>query len=222
MKPLNPEQLKSHLAAERIEAYAQDDQDLEIALARYLLNLSLCESLYPSLQFAEITLRNAISAKLTHKFGSENWPRTNANFPLWQQEQIQGAIEKLGKRKKPTTSGRVIAEMSFGFWTGFFNKCHASTGIGHHLSASIFPNAPKEEQNMKRLDQRWTQIRELRNRVFHHERIIHWKDLDQQHAGILQVISWMNADMAVLAKRIDRFPKIRAAGLSPWLNRISK
>lgn len=74
---------------------------------------------------------------------------------------------------------------------------------------------------MKRLDQRWTQIRELRNRVFHHERIIHWKDLNQQHESILEVIAWMNTDLAEMAKRVDRFPELRKAGLTPWLKKIS-
>ncbi|MEI7910066.1 MAG: hypothetical protein WCK77_10555 [Verrucomicrobiota bacterium] len=34
------------------------------------------------------------------------------------------------------------------------------------------------------MDQRWKRIRDLRNRVFHHERIIHWTDLPSQHAAI--------------------------------------
>jgi len=35
-------------------------------------------------------------------------------------------------------------------------------------------------------------VRALRNRVFHHERIVHWKDLDAQHDLILQIIGWIN------------------------------
>lgn len=45
---------------------------------------------------------------------------------------------------------------------------------------------------MKTLDQRWKRIRDLRNRVFHHERILHWNDLDQQHAEILEAIYWIS------------------------------
>jgi len=71
----------------------------------------------------------------------------------------------------------MVAELHFGFWTGFFNKLHAQTGVGYFLTKNVFSCAPKTERDMSRLDTRWNRIRNLRNRVFHHERIIHWKDL---------------------------------------------
>jgi len=37
--------------------------------------------------------------------------------------------------------------------------------------------------------------RELRNRVFHHERIIHWADLDSRHAAIMETLGWISSEL---------------------------
>ena len=63
-------------------------------------------------------------------------------------------------------------------------------------------------------------IRDLRNRVFHHERIIHWTDLDAQHAGLLEVIQWACPELAQLTVALDRYKNIRQQGLNPWLEKI--
>ena len=54
MNPVFFQQIEGILHTERIDAYRQDGADHTPALARYLLNMFLSESLYPALQFAEI------------------------------------------------------------------------------------------------------------------------------------------------------------------------
>ena len=73
---------------------------------------------------------------------------------------------------------------------------------------------------MRKLDGRLNSIRELRNRVFHHERIIHWKDLDAQHAGILQLIGWISPELCDLALSLDRYAAIRKSGEAPWIEKL--
>ena len=41
-----------------------------LALARYMLNMMLCESLYSSLQMCEVGLRNAIHRELSRLIGA--------------------------------------------------------------------------------------------------------------------------------------------------------
>jgi len=60
----------------------------------------------------------------------------------------------------------------------------------------------------------------LRNRVFHHERIIHWNDLDEQHREILELIAWMSPELHDLALALDRFVPLKSAGLRPWLAKV--
>lgn len=65
MNPAFFQQIEGILHTERIDAYRQDGANHNAALARYLLNMTLSESLYPALQFAEIALRNAVHRELS-------------------------------------------------------------------------------------------------------------------------------------------------------------
>jgi hypothetical protein len=216
------EQLETVLATERLDAYRQDDADEITTLSRYLLNMALCESLYSPLQFAEIALRNAVHVSLSNRFGAEAWYEAIPSGKLlsWQAKQIIGAKDRLGKASKPVTPGAIVAELHFGFWTGFFNRRHARTGLGHALASQIFLLAPKPERDLAKLDARWSNIRRLRNRVFHHERILHWTDLDDQHSALLELTSWISPELSELAVTLDRYMQIRTQGLSPWVEKI--
>lgn len=210
--------IEAILHTERIDAYRQDGADAKLTLARYLLNMALSESLYPSLQFAEIALRNAVHRELTVRCGTDAWfDSPLARLTSWQQDKVMEAKSTLGRNHKPLTPGRIVAELTFGFWTGFFNNAHARTGIGAFLSRSAFPHAPSTEQYQSRLDRRWQDIRDLRNRVFHHERILHWLDLDTRHQAILEIIRWMSPELHDLTNSLDRFVSIRNGGLNPWI-----
>lgn len=214
------EQMETILAPERLEAYRQDGSAPATTLARYLLNLALCETLYSPLQFAEVALRNALHTCLTARYGTAEWYDVAPALPAWQQKQLGEARQKLQAHGKPVTPGRMVAELQFGFWTGFFNKAHGGTGLGHALTSQAFAHAPRPERDMKKMDARWKRIRDLRNRVFHHERIIHWTDLDAQHAAIQEVIGWINPPLRDFARVLDRYAAIRQAGLPPWLDQL--
>lgn len=215
------QEIEGILDSERLDSYRQDGADHETTFARYLLNIALSEALYPALQFSEIALRNAVHRELTLRCGTDAWyDSAKARLTSWQQDKVQEAKITLKRLHKPLTPGRIIAELNFGFWTGFFNKAHARTGIGSFLSKNAFPHAPSTEQVQAKLATRWQSIRELRNRVFHHERILHWKNLNQQHQAILEIIAWMSPELKEFTRSLDRFASIRKDGLAPWSNHI--
>lgn len=221
MNPVFFEQVAQALATERLDAYRHDGAAPAVALARYVWNMALCEALYSPLQLAEVALRNAQHRALTTRFGAEAWyDVATAPLPDWQRAKVAEARQKLQVDGKPVTPGRMVAELSFGFWTGFFNKTQARSGLGYYLARQTFPHAPRTECDMVKLDARWRRIRDLRNRVFHHERIIHWKDLDTQHADILRLIGWIHPELHEMALVLDRFTTIRRDGLAPWIARI--
>ena len=82
---------------------------------------------------------------------------------------------------------------------------------------SIFRYLPKSRHNRKIIKAQLETIRTLRNRVFHHEHIVHWTDLDQQHLLILDFLRWVNPELLNLAEYMDRFSEVRSNGLLPWL-----
>ena len=135
-----------------------------------------------------------------------------------QQSQINEAKQTLGRLEKPFAPGRVVAELTFGFWTAFFNKRSAQNRDIIQLTARVFHSAPKSQRDIRSLNRRLTLLRELRNRVFHHERIIHWIDLDSRHAAMLETIGWISPELRQMA--LDRFSAIRQQGLNPWIEKI--
>ena len=221
MNPAFFQKIEGILHTERIDVYRRDGADHKLTLARYTLNMALSESLYPTLQFAEIALRNAVHQALTTRCGTDAWYDSPlARLSTWQQDKVTEAKDALKKRRKSLTPGRIVAELTFGFWTGFFNNWHARTGIGSYLAKNAFPHAPAAQQYHSHLDKRWQDIRDLRNRVFHHERILHWTDLDTRQYAILEIIFWISPELHDLAKALDRFVLIRKDGLSPWIEKL--
>ena len=215
--------LQIALASERLDAYRQDGANSLITLARYLRNMALCESLYSPLQMAEIALRNALQRGLATRFSTQEWYDDRNCWTLLsdaQREQIDEAKTSLASRNKPVTPGRVVAELTFGFWTAFFNKRFAQNSVVIHLATTAFQAAPKSERDILKLNRRWQRIRNLRNRVFHHERIIHWADLNQQHEQMLETVRWLSPDLHEMASVLDRFTEIRTAGEQPWIDKI--
>lgn len=221
------QQVESHISAERLQAYAASPadglNDPKVTLARYMLNIALCESLYPALQNCEIALRNAIHQHLSRLMGREDW----YDAPMfvmtsWGQEEIHKAKTKLQKLGKATTPGRVVAELQFGFWTSLFEAHYEQhTPFLPSGIKAVFPRMPKSMHKRKDRKNDLEQIRGLRNRVFHHERIVHWRDLDAQHQLILNVIGWISPELQKVTATMDRFQTVRAAGLRPFLSRAA-
>ena len=217
-------QVEAHISSERLAAYtyplSSGHTDSKVTLARYMLNMALCESLYPALQTCEIALRNAIHTYLAASLGREDWfDAPNFQLTPWAQLEVGKAKNKINKTGKPITAGRVVAELQFGFWTSLFeahyeqNTLFLPRGI-----KAVFPHLPKSLHKRKERKSDLERVRNLRNRVFHHERIVHWADLDTQHALILQIIGWISPPLQRMTIAMDRFQAVRKAGLTPYLS----
>ena len=168
----------------------------------------------------EVGLRNAIHIELSRLNGRKDW-YDSPSFPMtsWAQSEVANAKAKICGAKKIVTPGRVISEMTFGFWTSLFESHYEQRT--HFLPSGIkgvFPYLPKSLHNRKDRKADLEEIRQLRNRVFHHERIIHWKDLDSRHQQIHDVLGWLNPSLRHMAQAVDRFTELRSAGLKPWIN----
>lgn len=217
---VNIEMIKSTLSEERFAPYVKDGVDDRKGLARYSLNIALSQALYPSIHCLEVALRNAIHRELMNATSSDTWFDTLPMLTDKQRKDVTDAREKL---KRPgssvtITSGQVVAELSLGFWTAFFNKRNARDVMSGQLVKRVFKHAPKRVRSLQHVDNQLTKFRILRNRVFHHERIIHWgEDLDKRHAQVIEVIRWICPHLAQVALKHDSYQRVRKDGLQPWL-----
>lgn len=217
-------QVISALSTERMGSYGDCTKNAKSVLARYLLNMSLCECLYAPLQYCEVALRNAIHKDLSRKLGVETWfDSPHFELTAWATIEVTKAKEKIGKARKDLTPCRIVAELQFGFWTSLFEAHYEQrTSFLPAGIKTVFPHLPKSQHNRKDIKAKLETIRTLRNRVFHHERIVHWTDLDAQHKLILDVLSWINPELLHLAEYQDRFSQVRTDGLVPWLQNLDK
>ena len=148
------------------------ENDLDKAIQHYISNILISESFYPLLAILEVGLRNSIDFQLTQRFGVENWFESNEFVKIasrFQIDRISEARSNVQAEKKVVTPGKIISELSFGFWTSLFDTKFEMT-LWKSLRLS-FPNCPKEIRKRRSMSAKFNGIRKLRNRIFHHEAI---------------------------------------------------
>jgi hypothetical protein len=211
----NKQELLQILSAERLGPYllAAND-DFGTALALYEHNQALSEALYIPLQNLEVGLRNRLHVMLSLQFG-QTWFDSGVIRKPAQVRAIQEAKDKLQRVGKPTDPGRIVAELNFGFWTGFFDACYDQPLWHRHLRA-VFSGAPRGQALTRKLfSGRLEAIRRLRNRVFHHEPILRIRQLAQTHSDLQLLLGLLGPDLQGWNALHDRFPAVIAKGVVP-------
>jgi hypothetical protein len=166
--PYNPQFLTSierTVTKERLGRYlGATHQDVANALLLYEYNIALSEALYGLLHGLEVTVRNAVHHALTASYGSANWYDAAPLSAYWRDE-----VAKAKGRVGTTTPGKVIAELTFGFWVDLISKPnHNHLWMGKKLSTA-FPNTMLRRDQ---IHQRLKIVQALRNRISHHEPIL--------------------------------------------------
>ena len=175
--------------------------DSEVALAIYGWNIQISEAFFPLLSAAEVCLRNTISARLIQVYGHRWWNKSA--FHLLIGGTGKGIVLRARNnlvRKGPVTSGRMIAELSFGFWVQMLKQENvAALWTPIHASFADLPEAVTYAQFYERCDE----VKEFRNRIFHHEPIIE-RDILYEYSKILGLITWISSDKGEWIKKYSR------------------
>jgi len=209
-------EVEAGLSADRLSPYLEQARgDREAAVQRYLWNLALSESLYPLFHLSEVVLRNGFHRALSEYFGTEHWYDEG-----WLQDretaQVQEARKKVQRGRRPETDGRLVAELTFGFWCTLFDSRyeHGQVLWPHLLRMPVFQHVPRKLRTRKAMSGYANRLRTLRNRVFHHEPIWAWDDLPKRVDESEDWLRWLNPEVAKLLPLVDRFRSINAAGWS--------
>jgi hypothetical protein len=199
---------ESSISKERLEKYSFifDTTDKTIIIHKYLLNTELSKALYFPIQTLETTLRNNIHNVLSKQLGNEKWFEDKEFLNPRLKIKIDDAKRKIHKSKE-LTSGRIISELSFGFWTYLFAREYEQK-IWNKNIKQIFPNIPKKFATRRNLSERINTIRNLRNKVFHFDTIIHIKNLFEIHKELIEMIYWLNKDIYDLTIEFDEFENV--------------
>ena len=184
-------------------------------VVNYIWNIELSETLYPILQVLEVALRNGTHAAASTAYGTEFWFDQPGVLLYHQAQEVADVKAKLIADHKQATAGRIVAQLMFGFWTRLLNRPYeASFWHANNLAILLaaFPSAPRRYRNRLDIWHRVNAIRDLRNRVFHYEPIWDRPTLTQEHANILQAISWISTEMRGMVGLCDRFQLVYQVG----------
>jgi hypothetical protein len=205
---MNWNDLEKHFSPARLGRYrAARGGDTAKAAADYSCNVLLSEAMVPMLNVLEITLRNGIHARLSRLYRRTDWWEAWVGDPAfrWQNQEVANAKAKLIRRHEPQTPDKVLAELTFGFWSSLFNT-HFQTVLWKDLRL-VFARCPKPQRQRHNISAALNQIRDLRNRVFHHEPLL-WltPTLLDQHAVGVTVINWVDPQLGHWLSNHDRLP----------------
>jgi hypothetical protein len=112
---------------------------------------------------------------------------------------VKEACQRLGPNRKRWTPGHLISHLSFGFWVSLCNRPYEQGRQSGpkiwHAATRRFPNCPKSLRNRTDIRDAFSEIKDFRNRVAHHNPL--W-DLDvlAYHQRSIELIRWMNAGIA--------------------------
>ena len=190
--------LETALSRERLQKY--DDWangDRAMALQLYGLNLAVSEAFYTTLHMLEVTLRNSVHTRMSRLYGPQWFMNPDIIQDEKQRGNIASALQKLGPGATPS---RVVAEVTFGFWTGMFDRKNNALW-GRSLRPIFEADVPLQRKTVSRP---LFDIRSLRNRIAHHESIIQL-DLPLLHLELCQLLGWLSNDALDWSQRRCRF-----------------
>jgi hypothetical protein len=198
--------IEKRLSPERLSKYSISAAgDKGEALKLYQRNTVLCEALYTPLQGLEICLRNSMNLELVSRFGDGWHNNSHAIFHHPATEMLHEARNALATDGKAITTGGLVAELSFGFWVAILGPKY-DTSLWIPSLRRAFAHRPSSVQR-REVQGALNAIRRLRNRVAHHEPIMH-RHLDEDHELILRIIHWCCPETAQWVASQSRFPSV--------------
>lgn len=205
------------LGAPRFQKYVNlCGNDRQLALATYEWNVTLGQSLMREIAHFEVALRNAYDAAFSKRWtGPEHWllsPSSPAVMPIWRiksdrsglkrgtdvnyvnRRAVDSAIKKCGGVH--AQAGKVIAELSFGFWRSLTTASHEKSIWVPYLNAA-YPKGTSRSA----VDNDIADINVVRNRIAHHEPIFDrhqnpTQEPAQIHATLVRLMTMLSPDAA--------------------------
>lgn len=218
--------VRSNLSSARINRYLiATGNNNSKAIKLYKHNLKVSQSFLPILSILEVVIRNKINTILTSYFTDSDWiinqkngfmshPSLTYRHPLtnrivhnhFLKKSVEKSESRLTRHGLPLSSGKIISDQSFGFWTEMFELTFYRILTGRPIQ--IFTNLPP---NTNRIDvmNRLDKIRSFRNRISHNEPIcFHNNTIDFSNAidvynTIIELFDWIDPELKKFIKDID-------------------
>lgn len=216
-------EIENHLSKPRLKRYLRVCGSKTRAIKLYKANIKLSQAFHPLLGLVEVALRNNINNALSAYFNNSDWIIDQKNgfmasptlrgTRFYLKTEVERTERKLRQRQINVTSGRIIAEQTFGFWTDLFEPHHFRLIGASPIKAFI--NLPATA-NRSMVASKLREIRKFRNRINHNEPIIlYLNTIDftlatEIHHSILEVLNWIDPKLIRWISELDKIKNILA------------
>lgn len=200
------------------------------AMMLYYGNLKIAGAFHLLLGTTEVILRNSLHREFTKFFNDGGWiTNQKSGFmvsPLLTREnkksgslktndyllhEVSKAEKKLKEKGVHITSGRIIAEQTFGFWISFFDLIHYKILKG--VPIKVFKELPVG-YGRKEIYETLDAIRKFRNRINHNEPIcfvngqMDFSYVRNTYQIIIKTLSWIDPEIIPSLYEIDKVLKV--------------
>lgn len=218
---------RQYFSASRVNRYLVATGNSKTRAVRlYKANLKTAQAFHPLLGVLEVVLRNKINDILSSHFTDADWiinqktgfmsdhslrfrhKRTGLRkINDYLKSEIEKAEKRLRKSSTPVTSGKIIAEQSFGFWTELFEVHHYRLLKGKPIQ--IFISLPTGH-GRKEVNDELIKVRRFRNRINHNEPIcfngnkIDFTETLEVYHSIMNLLKWMDPEIIKFISSVDK------------------
>lgn len=218
---------RSYFSSPRIGRYLTAcSNDTKKCVSLYKSNLKVAQAFHPLLGTLEVIIRNGVNDQLTSLFSDPNWiinqkagfmidplltytnkktGKVETNRFLF--NSVRNAEQKLIRKGIGVTSGKIISEQTFGFWTDLFENHHYKILKGRPIK--MFKNLPSGYGRTE-VSSELTKVRQFRNRINHNEPIcfigaaIDFSNTLAVYTSISNLLSWINPELNTWIKGFDK------------------
>jgi hypothetical protein len=205
--------MRTLLTPERLRPYERvTSGDADRALDLYEWNTGLSAAVFEDLAYFEVFLRNACHNQLTRwcqRRGATYAWYLDPVLNLRSSQDVAEARLRTTRGNRAETAGRVVAELTFGFWRFLHVRRYEAT-LWTPCLRHVYPHQSPHRRNdvYIRLDH----LNTLRNRVAHHEPIHSTNvgntglDIAALHHEMLELLGWIEPAIASWLQGRSRVP----------------
>ena len=196
--------LEQWFSEERIATYVDNCENVDLIAELYVWNIAICGAFVGPLNVLEVAVRNSLHRELSKLFGP-NWPLESVLPEGTLSSDDLSKLKLRVERKKKTEASPpdIVAALDFGFWTRLCAKDFMDSLWIPALSKAFHSPTDKVPIRRQRVAEKLDGLRAFRNRIAHHEPIIH-RDLRADYQSILTVCSWIDADLPTFIEERSR------------------
>lgn len=195
------------LTTERLARYVRLGGSSEAGWDLYVWNAQIGSAYLEALSWVEVGLRNASAQQMDHLRrrtdpAGEWLDPTNPWFNPWFQQgtvsSIKQARSRVSQPNQHPETGRVIAELTFGFWVRLYSR-HYEASLWTPALRHVFP----AKMARATVHDRLLGLTQLRNRVAHHEPIFE-QDHEANLDSIIETLHWLDPAYAAAVQPVLR------------------